>query len=88
MEYVLGVDGGGTKTLVLLGDQDGNVLARGLSGPSNYNAVGFDAACLALESAIGRFHTKSFAKCAAVPSMTFGLRAISASIACSFETGP
>src|SRR5215217_7483453 len=52
MDYILGVDGGGTKTLALLGDLSGNVLARGLSGPSNYNAVGFDAACFALESAI------------------------------------
>jgi N-acetylglucosamine kinase-like BadF-type ATPase len=52
MNYLLGVDGGGTKTLALLGDLDGNELARGVSGPSNYNAVGFDAACSALESAI------------------------------------
>jgi N-acetylglucosamine kinase-like BadF-type ATPase len=52
MEYILGVDGGGTKTLALLGDSAGNVLARGVSGPSNYNAVGFDAACSALERAI------------------------------------
>ena len=52
MEYILGVDGGGTKTLALLGDLDGNVLGRGVSGPSNTNAVGFDAACSALESAI------------------------------------
>jgi N-acetylglucosamine kinase-like BadF-type ATPase len=52
MNYILGVDGGGTKTLALLGDLDGNVLARGVSGASNYNAVGFDAACSALESAI------------------------------------
>ncbi len=52
MDYILGVDGGGTKTLALLGDSDGNVLARGVSGPSNYNAVGFDPACSTLESAI------------------------------------
>ena len=52
MNYILGVDGGGTKTLALLGDSDGNVLARGVSGASNYNAVGFAAACSALESAI------------------------------------
>ncbi len=51
-EYILGIDGGGTKTLALLGDLDGNTLAHGLSGPSNYNAVGFDEACSALESAI------------------------------------
>jgi N-acetylglucosamine kinase-like BadF-type ATPase len=52
MDYILGVDGGGTKTLALLGDLNGNVLARGVSRSSNYNAVGFDAACSALESAI------------------------------------
>src|SRR5215212_8197788 len=52
MDYILGVDGGGTKTLALLGDLDGNILARGLSGPSNYNAVGFHTACLALADAI------------------------------------
>src|SRR5688572_10362483 len=57
MDYILGVDGGGTKTVALLGDLDGNVLARGVSGPSNYNVVGFDAACSALESAINMART-------------------------------
>src|SRR5215217_1107016 len=52
MDYILGVDGGGSKTLALLGDLDGNVLARGVGGPSNSNAVGFVMACAALESAI------------------------------------
>jgi N-acetylglucosamine kinase-like BadF-type ATPase len=52
MNYILGVDGGGTKTLALLGDLNGNLLARGMTGPSNYNVVGFDAACLAMERAI------------------------------------
>ena len=57
MDYILGVDGGGTKTIALLGDSDGNVLARGVGGPSNYNAVGFEAACAALESAINMART-------------------------------
>jgi N-acetylglucosamine kinase-like BadF-type ATPase len=52
MNYILGVDGGGTKTVALLGDLNSNVVARGISGPTNYNSVGFDAACSALESAI------------------------------------
>ena len=52
MGYILGVDGGGTKTVALLGDRDGNILGRGMSGSSNIHAVGFDAACLALESAV------------------------------------
>jgi len=52
MNYIVGVDGGGTKTLALLGNLDGNVLARGVGGPSNYNVISFDAACSSLESAI------------------------------------
>ena len=52
MEYILGVDGGGTKTVALLGDRNGKVLARAVSGPSNANAIGFEAACTALERAI------------------------------------
>jgi len=52
MNCIIGVDGGGTKTLALLADLDGHVIAKGVSGPSNYNAVGFDAACGALENAI------------------------------------
>lgn len=52
--YILGLDGGGTKTLALLADENGNLLARGLGGPSNYNAVGFDAACAAIETAIAQ----------------------------------
>lgn len=57
MEYILGIDGGGTKTVALLGDLEGHVLARGVSGPSNTNAVGFDEACSALESAINMART-------------------------------
>ncbi len=52
MKYIIGVDGGGTKTVALLADIQGNILARGVSGPSNYNAVGFEVACAALEGVI------------------------------------
>jgi len=41
---VVGVDGGGTKSLGLISDQDGNVLARHEVGASNPNAVGFETA--------------------------------------------
>ena len=54
MNYLLGIDGGGTKTLALLADPSGNILSRGLGGPSNYNAVGFEAACAAIETAISQ----------------------------------
>lgn len=51
-ELFLGVDGGGTKTLALISDSDGNILGRGVSGPSNYHRVGAQAAYLALEMAV------------------------------------
>jgi N-acetylglucosamine kinase-like BadF-type ATPase len=44
MKYVLGLDGGGTKTECVLMDQHKTVRARGCSGPSNPMRVGFGGA--------------------------------------------
>jgi N-acetylmuramic acid 6-phosphate etherase len=52
MEYLLGIDGGGSKTVALLADTDGHVLGRGTAGSANYQAVGAAAACAALDEAI------------------------------------
>lgn len=38
--YMLGIDGGGTRTRALILDEKGEVLSLGISGPSNYNDVG------------------------------------------------
>lgn len=40
MKYVVGIDGGGTKTEAILADASGNILGVGYSGPSNYLTVG------------------------------------------------
>jgi N-acetylglucosamine kinase-like BadF-type ATPase len=48
----LGVDGGGTSTVALLGTSGGRVLGRGKAGPSNAKAVGEENALGALMSAI------------------------------------
>ena len=40
-KYVIGVDGGGTKTVAVLANLNGKVLARAEVGPSNINKVGF-----------------------------------------------
>jgi len=53
-KVVAGVDGGGTKTLALVTDLNGQPLGQGLAGPSNYNVVGFEAACQAVETALGQ----------------------------------
>jgi N-acetylglucosamine kinase-like BadF-type ATPase len=49
---LIGVDGGGSKTVVLLADGQGHVLGRGTGGPSNYQVVGLQAAGAALSQAM------------------------------------
>ncbi len=49
---ILGLDGGGSKTLALLADPTGRVLGRGMAGSSNYQNVGAEAAWAALDAAI------------------------------------
>ncbi len=52
MSLVLGLDGGGTKTVCVLMDSTGKVLGRGEAGASNYQVVGKQAAVLSIQSAI------------------------------------
>ncbi|HKQ88970.1 MAG TPA: BadF/BadG/BcrA/BcrD ATPase family protein [Candidatus Acidoferrales bacterium] len=49
--YILGFDGGGTKTECLLADEEGNVLARATTGPSNPLRAGYMKAWFALGEA-------------------------------------
>jgi len=48
----LGIDGGGTKTVCVLMDDRGEVLGRGVAGPSNYQTVGLEAAGNAIKRAM------------------------------------
>jgi len=50
--YVVGVDGGASKTVALIGTESGKVLGRGESGPSNYHNVGAAAASRAIKKAV------------------------------------
>src|SRR2546421_915107 len=51
MDYVLGLDGGGTKTECVLMDPAGRILARSFSGPSNPWRVGVELATREIEKA-------------------------------------
>ena len=42
--FFIGIDGGGTKTVGLLADQAGHILAKAEAGASNYHAVGEEQA--------------------------------------------
>jgi len=51
VEYVLGFDGGGTKTECVLMDSAGGIVGRGIAGPSNPTRVGVEAARGEIEKA-------------------------------------
>jgi N-acetylglucosamine kinase-like BadF-type ATPase len=52
MSYVLGIDGGGTKTVCVVMNAQCEVIGRGKAGASNYQSIGMDAALKSIESAI------------------------------------
>ena len=52
MDYILGVDGGATKTTVLITDIKGNNIAESESGSSNYKSVGIELARANISRAI------------------------------------
>ncbi|MBD2774023.1 N-acetylglucosamine kinase [Iningainema tapete] len=52
MTYVLGIDGGGTKTICILMDDTAKVLGRGEAGASNYQTIGIEATLQSIQSAI------------------------------------
>jgi N-acetylglucosamine kinase-like BadF-type ATPase len=52
MQGVIGIDGGGTKTVCVLMNQTGQVLGRGVAGPANYQTVGLTCAFESIQQAI------------------------------------
>lgn len=50
--FILGVDGGATKTVCAIADENFHVLGIGRSGPCNYNTVGVERARRNVEEAI------------------------------------
>ena len=57
-KYVIGVDGGGVKTVAALADFKGKVLAKVKTGPSNPNNVGIKQAVLNISEAIKKVTNK------------------------------
>ena len=52
LKCFLGVDGGATKTMAVVGDAHGNILSAGLAGPTNYQNVGLEKAMSNLDKSI------------------------------------
>lgn len=72
-EYFLGVDGGGSKTAVVIIDSEGNVISKAVGGGSNYRALGTDVAGKNLKEvifkAVGRFKGKIKYSCFGMASV-------------------
>lgn len=52
--YLLGIDGGGTKTHCIIGDEKGNIFAEGFGGPANYQMSGMETTRHSVRTAINR----------------------------------
>jgi len=50
--YIIGIDGGGTKTHCIIGDKKGNILAEGFGGSANYQVVGLETTRGSIENAM------------------------------------
>lgn len=62
MDYVLGIDGGGTKTACVISDIGGKLIAAGIAGSSNYLTVGEEGARKSVQVAVQRAIGKSRVK--------------------------
>jgi N-acetylglucosamine kinase len=51
-QFVIGIDGGGTKTVAIIADLKGNILAQHNAGPSNFQIMGIEKAARVVFSLI------------------------------------
>ena len=75
-ELLLGLDGGGSKTLALLTDAAGHVVGRGMAGASNYQNIGEIAAWAALDPAIAAAFADAASQPSAVAAVGLGLAGV------------
>lgn len=54
MRYLMGVDGGGSKTYTVLTDEYGNKVGEGLSGRGNHQVEGIEAALMNIKESIDK----------------------------------
>ena len=75
-DLFLGVDGGGTKTLVVLLDAENNIVAEGLAGASNPMRVGIEKAVTNISEAINLACDKSNQSITDIVSAALGLAGV------------
>ncbi|MHB1253437.1 MAG: N-acetylglucosamine kinase, partial [Candidatus Humimicrobiaceae bacterium] len=73
MDYILGVDGGATKTLTRVTDTNGKKITEIISGPTNYRDIGIESSIMNINSGILRAIDKINLKRSNFKSTCFGL---------------
>ncbi|HIP72695.1 MAG TPA: N-acetylmuramic acid 6-phosphate etherase [Anaerolineae bacterium] len=71
--YVIGVDGGASKTAAVIMNERGEEVGRGVSGSSNYHQVGLECTKYALAIAIYDAETQANVKRSQIAAATFAL---------------
>jgi len=71
--FVMGVDGGGSKTAAVILDERGQVLGRGHSGSSNYHLVGLEGMKNALSKAMAGASQQARIRMNRLAAMTWAL---------------
>lgn len=71
--YLLGLEGGETKTHCIIGDTEGNICAEGFGGPANYRIVGKEIAKKSIQTAILRALDKLNIKMSQIERAIIGL---------------
>lgn len=73
MTYVLGVDGGGSKTLAVIADENGRVMGVGRAGGSNHQVAGVSAAVENIRQAMEQARTMAGIEWNQVQHTVYGL---------------
>lgn len=76
LEYVIGIDGGGTKTKAVIADMDGNIVAVSSAGPTNPNVVAKDELKQTLESLIVSLEASSAVPLKMIMSLFAGISGV------------
>jgi N-acetylglucosamine kinase-like BadF-type ATPase len=76
MTVVLGVDGGGTSTNALIADDRGDLRGFGVSGPSNWEDIGFEAAISSVGIAVREAVAMAGVQSADIGAAVYGLAGI------------
>lgn len=76
MHYYMGIDGGGTKTVCLLSEENGIIVGHGVAGPSNYHVVGIEQTQTSIHSCINEAIAQSGRQVSEIQGITIGMAGV------------